>query len=227
MKKWQIILISIITGLIALSVAGFCIFKFYIVPQYIDPMLRAAVQILNDEDIQEEISEAAREMADRGLLDVKLVDDYSQTVNNRKKSAADKAEAENADDKSETDNVEYIEKNSVGASNIKVQEDEKKYSYSNPSSAKVKPSVNTKTDDNISFDFDSNDEDSMLEKLSTEISSKDMARLYAISSKIDRAKVKSLSSDRKALKEYIKSVLSEEEYAEGMELYMKYAHLMN
>lgn len=224
MKKWKLVLISILAGLALLVAAGVSLFHFYILPRYIEPMFETAARILNDEEVKQEISEMAQELSQKGLIDARLDEKYINSVSKMEDDGSFDvaAQAENGEDSRE-DSVreEYQSQNSVGAKNVKIQDgEEKKYSYSKSSSSK------TDTPSQISTESMSAGEKVLFERFKSEVSAKDMARIYEIYSKIDMNKVRSLLSNRAALKAYIQSALSETEYSDALELYLKYSYLI-
>lgn len=217
MKKWKLILIAVITAVILICISAFAIFHFYIVPRYIEPMLKTAADILKDDEIQAEISQAAREFAQKGLIDNKLVDDYENRIKPKSGNEQDSAQ-ENKQDTSQN-GLSGSAENSVGAKNIKVQDgEEKKYSYGKKNTEASLPDAGSGALND--------DEQRLFDKVKSEVSSKDLSRAYEIIGKLDMSQVRSLLSDRAALKQYVKSVLSEEEYSEAIELYLKYAYLI-
>ena len=228
MKRWKLILVSVIIILVFIFVSAFSIFHFYIVPRYIEPMLKTAADILNDEEIQTEISQAAKEFAQKGLIDEKLVEDYADNLQKSKSDTQQTDDAGQSSDVTDTDadssqSVESVNaQNSVGAKNVKVQDgEEKRYTYGNSG----KNSAETKTPD-ADMGKLSNSEQKLYDRVKSEVSSKDMSRGYELLAKLDMGQVRSLLSNRAELKKYIKSVLSEAEYSEAIELYLKYAYLL-
>lgn len=219
LKRWKLVLAAVISAIIIIAAGAFAVFHFYVVPRYIEPVLETLSGILNDEEVQEEISEAAKELSEKGLIDSKLVDDYINSIK--------KPENTNEDSEIENSNINddsyYDEENSVGAKNIKVQDgEEKKYGYGNSSNSSKE---SHQADRDVS-DLLSESEKNLYDRIKSEVDAKDLSRAYELLDKIDMSHVRSLLSDRAALKEYITSVLSEEEYSEAMELYLKYAYLI-
>lgn len=216
LKKWKLVLGAVVLAIVLIAVGGFAVFRLYLVPRYIEPMLETMSGILNDEEVQTEISEAAKELAQKGLIDSKLVDDYINSIK-KPEDPGDDSESENSNSNSDS---YYDEENSVGAKNIKVQDgEEKKYGYGNSSKESHKA-------DSDVLDSLSESEKNLYDRIKSEVDAKDLARAYELFDKIDMNRVRGLISDRAALKEYITSVLSEEEYSEAMELYLKYAYLI-
>jgi hypothetical protein len=219
LKKWKLVLGAVILAIVLIAAGGFAVFRLYLVPHYIEPMLETMSGILKDEEIQAEISEAAKDLAQKGLIDSKLVDDY---INSIQKPEDDSEESETENSNTNSDSY-YDEENSVGAKNIKVQDgEEKKYGYGNSSNS-LKESHQA---DNDVSNLLSESEKNLYDRIKSKVDAKDLSRAYELLDKIDMSRVRDLLSDRAALKEYITSVLSEEEYSEAMELYLKYAYLI-
>lgn len=220
MKKWKVILISVI-GFAAALVAGIvAVFHYYAVPRYVEPLLETVASVLNDTGVQKEISETAQEMADKGMLDSKLVEEYIKSIQ-QPDTAEDDADSEKTDTAEKEQTAEPSGgSNSVGAKKVQVVDGSgKTHTY-----GKKKDNQTSKSD--TSGNSLSGSTQRIYDNLKSEVSAKDWARAYELASKFDMSKVRSLISDRAELKKYVQSVLTEAEYSECMGLYLKYAYLL-
>lgn len=223
MKKWKVILISVI-GFAAVLVAGIvAVFHYYAVPRYVEPLLETVASVLNDTGVQKEISETAQEMADNGMLDSKLVEEYIKSIQ-QPDTAEDDADSEKTDTAEKEQTAEPSGgSNSVGAKNVQVVDGSgKTHTY-----GKKKDNQTSKSDtSDTSGNSLSGSTQRIYDNLKSEVSAKDWVRAYELASKFDMSKVRSLMSDRAELKKYVQSVLTEAEYSECMGLYLKYAYLL-
>ena len=229
MKKWKVILISVI-GFAVILVAGIAaVFHFYAVPRYVEPLLETVAAVLNDTGVQKEISETAQEMADKGMLDSLLVEEYVKSVQktseeNDKDIEENTAASEPESEENRQSIIEPSGSNSVGAKNVQVVEDGgKTHTYGKKKDEQIpKPDA---SGDNLTGNLSAGTQ-RLYDRLKSEVSAKDWARAYEIAAKFDMSRVRSLLSDRAELKKYVQSVLTEDEYSECMGLYLKYAHLL-
>ncbi len=76
MSLWKKILL-IAGGVIALLViGGVSLYKFVIVPKYIEPVLVSAATALKDSEVQDAIAEIGADLADRGVIDENTLRNY-------------------------------------------------------------------------------------------------------------------------------------------------------
>lgn len=213
MKRWKIILISVISALAIIIGGGVCIFHFFVVPRYVDPLLKTAAQLLDDEDVRREISALAQEFTDKGLLDDELLKQYLDAYGDLVQKDNAKAQKSPGSDK-----------NSMSANDIQVNENVsgKRYSYGKKKPSNSLVEVEEKTDTTTTSEF----EKSLYQRIMKNVSQEDLARGYELAAKFDIEKVRSLIHNRKALKEYVRSVLTESEYAEVVGFYLKYSYIL-
>ena len=215
MKKLQKILIGAVTAAAVLAAGAAIIFKTVVVPKYIEPILETAALVLNDDDVKKDIAALAEEYAKKGLIDKNLVEKYMSENNIGSENTQKNSETEKTDIQVTESGV-----NGVGGKTVKTSEtDGKKYTYGKkekhlPEQTAASDTVKTAVGGSI------------YERAMSEVEPSDKARAYELAAKLDMGKVRSLISDRTALKEYIASVLTEEEYSEAVSLYLKYSYLL-
>lgn len=71
----RILLIAAIAAVV-LTVGGISVYRFIIVPKYIEPVLNSASEMLRDSEIQETITDIAEDLADRGVIDNETFKNY-------------------------------------------------------------------------------------------------------------------------------------------------------
>lgn len=208
MKKWKVILTAGIS-VIVLAVAGSVgIYHYYIVPKYIEPMLETAVYILNDNSVKDEISQIAEELREQGLLEAEAVNEFIDTV--KEGRSAEETQPEEIPPEEITSPQDSGRKYSYGKKKEKTSETEK----AEKSEVQTASGASSGTED-------------LYERVKSQVSSEDLKKGYAFLGKLDMGTVRSLLSDRAALKKYIRNTLTSEEYAELIELYIKYSYLLN
>ncbi len=216
MKKWQKILIGAVTAAAVLAAGAAIIFKTVVVPKYIEPILETAALVLNDDDVKKDIAALAEEYAKKGLIDKNLVEKYMSENNIGSENTQKNSETEKTDTQAAESGV-----NGVGGKTVKTGETEgKKYTYGKKEKHLPEQATASGTEKV------SDSERSIYERAMSEVEPSDRARAYELASKLDMGKVRSLISDRAALKEYIASALTEEEYSEAVSLYLKYSYLL-
>lgn len=76
MSLWKKILL-IVGGVIALlAIGGVSLYKFVIVPKYIEPVLVSASTALKDSEVQDAIAEIGTDLVDRGVIDENTLRNY-------------------------------------------------------------------------------------------------------------------------------------------------------
>ena len=54
MKKWQIIIISVVCAVAALIIGGVSFYRYYIVPKYLEPVVNKVSEYLSDDEVLED-----------------------------------------------------------------------------------------------------------------------------------------------------------------------------
>lgn len=68
MKKIKIILVAVITAVIILAAAGVGIYKFYLVPNYIEPALVKVTEVMEDDEFSTDYKADKKALYDQGKL---------------------------------------------------------------------------------------------------------------------------------------------------------------
>lgn len=231
MKKWKKVLIVIISVIALAAAAAASVYHFYIVPKLIEPVLETAAYILNDSTVKKEISDIAAELKEQGLLDAETVNEFIGMVQAeeaaRQESEAPKTEPTDSPEPQNEDEPQ-AEPEEPAITPVPT-EPERKYSYGKKndtaSSEKAEKTENTKTE--TTPPKSQTITDSLYERIKSEVSPEDLKIGYSYLNKLDLGTIRSLISNRSELKKYIKSNLTEEEYAMLISLYLKYSYLLN
>lgn len=70
------ILLIAATAIVVLAIGGMSVYKFVIVPKYIEPVLNSASEMLKDSEIQDTITDIAHDLADKGVIDNETLKNY-------------------------------------------------------------------------------------------------------------------------------------------------------
>ena len=81
MELWKKILLVAGTLLIVLGISGYCVYKYYIIPNHIEPMLHLASDALKDPANQDALSELANELVNEGALSRSTAKEYIRRIN--------------------------------------------------------------------------------------------------------------------------------------------------
>lgn len=68
MKKWQILLVSLVAAVAVLVVSGLAFYKLYLVPKYVSPVLDKVQKTLQDDDVLDSLYDVAVRVHDEGVL---------------------------------------------------------------------------------------------------------------------------------------------------------------
>lgn len=241
MRKLKIILIVVVSCVVVLGTGAFCVYKFYIKPDYIEPALETAQTIMKDKSFAQSLSGIVDEMHESGVITDDQFNQYKEryernvmktesgTVSAGSGSGSGAASGSGSTTVSgsgsaaDTDNAEEKgvtqdgASNAVGAKKIKVKGGGETGNTSTHSTSAPEAGASDQTQDA--------DVNALYEKAKSQISVEDQAIIYGIVSKIDIPHAKTLTSDKEQLKAYLKSVLSEDEYKTAIKMYVKYAYI--
>lgn len=253
MKKWQIIVLSVIAAAAVLAATGTVFYKYYLVPKYMRPIAEKVTEYLEDDDILDEVYSDVVRLHDEGKLDD---DKYSDFI--RKYKAHERETAQ-----SEADAREIIEEkeqegkqngadtqsltakyasNRVGVQIIQTNDDSEstgkssvRYS-SERTSDRLKAEdvveaekIISETDEKDSDGSNSDDDekiktgDERADKILEKMTKEDRSIAMSLLGKVDRSHAESLLNDLDGLKEYLHSKLTDDEFDQLRVLRAKYA----
>lgn len=253
----KIILIAV-AAVAALTVGGMSVYKFIIVPKYIEPLLDSAAEMMKDDDVRDTVTSIAEDLADRGVLDENTFREYMkksrQYENSSKMSdtlaedmpvSGERINTSSVYDENDSEEEKESLDSSLGIERARVLE------KSDTSEARVNESYSKRFNENNSNEESLTENDRYTlndavegEKISkTDNSSKNRAsRLYdkivgamsaserkvffGVIGKADTNKLLELRSDKQGAKEYLQSILDNDEYAKAVEIFYKYAPLL-
>lgn len=244
MKKIKIILVAVITAVIILAAAGVGIYKFYLVPNYIEPALVKVTEVMEDDEFSTGITKQIKRLYDQGKLTGAQIEEYLAKHSSELKS--DNAEEdislknENEEDSEafaqDENGIEQQNENNVnsqlGIESVKIK-DENDESSNDSRTHYYKDDDDS--NDNLSSESSASDKtvskselrtmsaDELYEKAKSIMSASDFSRAMAIKNKIDISTAVSMKNQgMDALNSYLQSALTENEYLDALDLYVKY-----
>ena len=103
MELWKKIMIGVASLLVILGISGYCVYKYYIIPKHIEPMLHIASDALKDPSNQEALADLANELVEEGALNRSTAKEYIRKINKLHNTAGFEESDESALDAIQTD----------------------------------------------------------------------------------------------------------------------------
>lgn len=252
MKKWQIIVLSVIAAAAVLAATGTVFYKYYLVPKYMRPIAEKVTEYLDDDDVLDEVYSDVVRLHDEGKLDD---DKYSEFIRKYKayerETAQSEADAREIIEEKEQENkqngtdtqsltakyasnrvgVQIIQTNdgsdSVGKSSVRYSSERTSDRLKAEDVVEAEKII-SETDEEDSPDTDSEDEelktgDERADRILEKMTKEDRSLAMSLLGKVDRNYAESLLGDWESLKEYLHSELTDEEYDQLRVLRAKYA----
>lgn len=243
MKKWHIGLIAGVLAAALLWLAGTMIYKMYITPKFIEPIIEEITDYLQDDEVLDSLYEEAVNLHEEGVIDdktytnfVKAYNDYNRDDVEYAKSILAEKERENDLDSENTGNsvsARYAS-SKVGAEIIKEKDGDggkADVRYSDERTSDRIQSEDVITAERIIEEAaaDKTPEpqtiNSVYEKLKANMTASEFSTFTKIMSKLDVNTLKQYISDKEGLKVYLHSRLTDEEYTNAVQLGYKYVYL--
>ena len=76
MQNWKRVLLLVAVVIALLASGGAALYKFIIVPKYIEPILVSVSDVMRDPDIQDTIVNVADDLSDKGVIDENVLKNY-------------------------------------------------------------------------------------------------------------------------------------------------------
>lgn len=248
MKKWQIIIISVVCAVAALIIGGVSFYRYYIVPKYLEPVVNKVSEYLSDDEVLEDLYSQAERLHEDGILDDETYVDFIQAYKKHNISNEDVARSileskENEDEKTssgESSITTRYASNKVGVEIIKTNDGEEAGKSSIRYSSE-RTSDRIKAEDIVEAEKIISEEDaqptispekeviSAYEKLKSNMTSDEFSLFVSIMNKLDIPTLNSFVSesgiDKPGLKEYLHNNLTDSEYSQIVSLGYKYAYV--
>lgn len=252
-KKIVLITAAVIA---ALTVSGMTVYKLIIVPKYIEPLLDSAAEMMKDSDVQDTVTSIAKDLADRGVLDENTFREYIKKSRKYTGSSTTSGSSDDMPVSGERINTSSIYDENVSGEETDKEnlgsslgiERARVLEKSDTSEAKVNESYSKRFNENNSSDGDwiengryTLDDAVSGEKINTADKSR-ASRLYdkivgsmsiserkvffGVIGKADTNKLLELRNDKQGAKEYLQSILDNDEYSEAVAIFYKYVPLL-
>ncbi len=242
MKKWHIIAGISALLVIVLVVAGSLVYKYYLVPKYLEPVVEEFSETMKSDDMLAEIYSVVSDFHDEGVISDDTYSTFMSAYNKRTRDDEEFAreilaeEDENNTSSSDSNSLSArYASNKVGVELIQTEDESGKGKAASRYSTD-RNSERTKSEDLLDARkiVDSTDEpaetevpqdiQSAYDKLREHMTSSEYSTFLKIMRKLDYNDLKTYytSADLAGLKEYLHSRLSDDEYSETAELYSKY-----
>ena len=252
MKKWHIIVISCVLAVGVLVAGGTFFYKYYIVPNYLKPVVEKVSTYLKDDDVLDELYEEAERLHDDGVIEDETYNDFIRayrrhSMNNedaareildRAGERAEETEEEGSDTTvtaryaSSRVGVEIIQSNDGsegGKANIKYSDERTSDRIRSEDVVEAERIVEEATATDAPQDTGSGELDDTVEDaytiLKENMSSDEYSAFASIMAKLDIDTLVSYANDKEALKAYMHSCLTDSEYNNIVNLGYKYAYL--
>lgn len=252
-KPWKKIVLIVVVAGVLLFAAGMSIYKFVIIPKYIEPVLISASSALRDSDVQDIMIKIAQELEEKGVIDKATLRNYTNKANQYSNSVNYDMDAEPEYDdqgrasttKSENDTVTAkAGKSSIGIKTIKVNDSDategasserysQEFNMSNSAeqyiSAEEKNLVLDKNGDNtVTGEISSSRANSLYNRIMDAMTAHEKSVFFGVLAKADTSELLEVykAGDKSDAKEYLQSILSSAEYSEAVSIFYKYAPML-
>ncbi len=245
MKKWQIMLISTILGVALITVAGIMIYRYWVVPNYIQPMVDELGEYVQEETILDRLYIEAEKLHDDGVMEDETYSNFVRAYNEYKRD--DLAYAQEILAANDTENDLDSQKNSVGTKYasykvgieiIKVNDDEDRNGRADVEYSDERATDRVKAEDIIKAEKIIEEEEkkqkatptpdivsSAYAKLRANMTADEFSTFTSIMRKLDIGELRSYLGDKEGLKAYLHSKLTNEDYSSIINLGYKYIYV--
>lgn len=251
MKRWKVVVISIAALIVLLVAGGVIFYKFYLVPEYLEPVMEKVRDYVNDDGVLDKLYDQAVRYHDEGVIEDntydKFVDAYEKHIRDdeafaREILAAKEAEGNGSTTETTSISAKYAS-TKVGVETIQTNDGEsggassKRYSEERTSdrvraedvveAEKVMSEIEEGKVDDIQ-----KAQESAYTKLKANMTADEFSTFLDIMGKLDTNilvkyvdKDNQSLTDKSGLKEYLHSCLSNEEYKKIVNLGYKYINI--
>lgn len=271
MKRWKRILVLVVIVIMLLGAGGFSLYKFVIVPKYIEPVLVSMSTVMRDPDVQDTIIDIADKLSEENVIDENILKNYLRkakryTTEERiamsgtrtSKSGNEEKSDTKTEDSSKLTDAQYA-KSVLGITDVKTDASNTKDARVNESYSSKYSAYNQEDDDILASEYEQNseideiqreylDDNSKADSISPEVdkavsdtragilydkimkamSASERAVFFSVVAKTDVNKMMQMykTSDKSGAKQYLQSVLENDEYSDAVEIFFKYAPLL-
>lgn len=251
MKNSNKMLIGIVAFLVVASIGGFCLYKYYIVPKHIEPMLELASEALKDGNTQLDLAEFADELVEDGIISKSIAKNYIRNINKYNISQSKPTEGDNQldsilteedikkhiDEKGEEPSNEsmviaYSRNSNLGIETIRSDADVNNIDPSGYHSYSDKQSQIAENQAEIFLPQEevlpNEKPQSLYQKITKAMSADEKSIFFNVMRKVSVAELRTLynSGDKEGIKEHLSSRLDSSTYKKAVSIFYKYAELL-
>lgn len=244
MKKWQIISIAVAAVIALLVSGGALIYKYYVVPKFMEPLAEKITDLFASDDVVDELYDVATEMHDNGTLDDDTYSSFVKKYKSRKKAMSDddflrmalEGKAQDGEIVKDGEFTARYAANRVGVQMIQTDDGtaegkaDTRYSTERTSdrlkAEDIIAAEKMLADDEALADAEEEERNKKIERILNRMTGEDRPIAMRLMSKVDLDYALQLYySDYRELKEYLKSCLNEDEINELKVLAVKYSSI--
>lgn len=255
MKRWHIVVLAAVATVAALVVGGSFLYKYYIVPKYMKPIMQEIQERLRSDDALDALYREAVRFHDEGIMDDETYADFMRTYKSHnalsEESARAVLEAKERDDilmgkdsgkssitaryASSKVGVEIIQTNdgdAVGKANMKYSTERTSDRIRAEDVVQAEKIISEQEDPAATQDVDMSDEDKQVSdayaKLKAKMTGDEFALFMSIMNKLEISslRVYVYNGDKEGLKSYLHASLSDDEYRQIINLGYKYMNVL-
>lgn len=245
MKKWQIIVIVVVVVAVGLVAGGSALYKYYIVPKYLEPVLTKVSESLQQDEIIDELYEEALRLYEEGYIEDDTYSNFIRSYNKHYNTGSEEAARAVLDAKNDED--DYMPESSAVTARyaskkvgieIVQQTESDNLGKSQMTYSGERTSDRVKAEDLVAAEKLLSKEEqeaeatetpdiveSAYQKLKANMTGDEYGIFVTIMRKLDIGTLQTYINDKEGLKEYLHSNLTDEEYKNIVNLGYKYAYL--
>lgn len=242
MKKWHIAAIASLLTVAVLVISGVLVYRYYITPKYIEPIVEEIGEYVKQDRILDELYEEAADLHENGVIEDTTYSNFVRAYNKYKRD--DLEYAKQVLEEHESEDTLDTKKNSlstkyasykVGVETIQVNDTEEN-GKADVQYSDERTSDRIKAEDVVEAEKIIEEAEneptatpdivkSAYEKLRANMTSEEFSTFTTIMKKLDIEEMKMYLSDKAALKEYMHKHLTDEEYSSIVNLGYKYVYV--
>lgn len=242
-KKWHVVSAISLLCVAVIAVGGVLVYKYYLTPKYIEPMVEELGEYVKQDDILDELYYEASDLYESGVLEdetyskfVRAYNDYKRDDVEYAKSVLSELENEDTlDSQSNSLSTKYASYK-VGVEIIQVNDGESDgkadVEYSDERTSDRIKAEDVVEAEKIIEEAENHEPtqtpdmvQSAYSKLRSRMTSDEFSSFTTIMKKLDIGVLKQYVSDKEGLKEYLHSRLSDDEYSTIVNLGYKYVNV--
>ena len=243
MKKWHIILLSSVLVVAVLGVCGVLIYRYYITPKFISPIVDEIADVIKKEEVIDGLYEEAVELHEEGVIEDSTYANFVRAYNEFKRDDLQYAQEvldayENEmslDAKDDSKSTKYASYK-VGVKTIQVNDVNAKgkadVKYSDARASNRIKAEDVVEAERIIEEAETKEEDPMKDKISSayeklrvHMTTDEFLEFTNIMKKLEIDKLKAYVSNKEGLKAYLHEKLTDDEYKSIVNMGYKYIHL--